>query len=213
MSDQEWNRRFLESTRGKILLLLRGTELTVKQMAEELSLTENAVRAHLATLERDNLVRQSGQRRAFRKPQKAYTLTEQGEEFFPKAHELLFNALIDILKTDLGAQDLQRVLVAVGEQLGRTYAQAVEAGDPAARRQMALRALSDLGGLAKIERAHGGVVIQGTSCPLAALVREHPEVCQVAQALLTAILGEKVQEQCTHGETPRCCFFIETRAA
>ena len=55
-----WRERLFKSTRGKILDLLRMRECTVNDLAAELRLTDNAVRAHLASLERDRLVVHSG---------------------------------------------------------------------------------------------------------------------------------------------------------
>src|SRR5437763_9822264 len=55
-----WRERLFKSTRGKILDLLRTRERTLNELAAELRLTDNAVRAHLASLERDKLVSQSG---------------------------------------------------------------------------------------------------------------------------------------------------------
>ena len=61
-----WSNRFFDSTRGKIVILLRHDLHTVSELAKALNLTDNAVRAHLATLEGDGLVRRSGERRARR---------------------------------------------------------------------------------------------------------------------------------------------------
>jgi predicted ArsR family transcriptional regulator len=47
------NQRFFASTRGRIVTLLRRSSHTVEELAQALDLTDNAVRAHLATLERD----------------------------------------------------------------------------------------------------------------------------------------------------------------
>lgn len=54
------NQRFFASTRGRIVTLLRHSSHTVEELAEALDLTDNAVRAHLATLERDGVVQQRG---------------------------------------------------------------------------------------------------------------------------------------------------------
>ena len=63
-----WRRRLLASTRGKILALLRADSHTVNELAEALELTDNAVRSHLTSLERDGLIQQLGMRPGFRKP-------------------------------------------------------------------------------------------------------------------------------------------------
>ena len=57
------SQRFLETTRGRILGLLRCETRTVEELAQALDLTDNAVRAHLSTLERDGMVRSAGVRR------------------------------------------------------------------------------------------------------------------------------------------------------
>ena len=62
------DRRFFESTRGQIVTMLRASPCTVDELARELDLTDNAIRAHLLTLERDGIVQQSGLRRALASP-------------------------------------------------------------------------------------------------------------------------------------------------
>ncbi len=83
MKPTKLDQRFLESTRGRIVRLLRGSSRTVEELATQLELTDNAVRAHLTTLERDGLVRQSGVRRGARKPHFTYSLTPEAEKLFP----------------------------------------------------------------------------------------------------------------------------------
>ena len=79
------NQRFLASTRGQIITLLRRSSRTVDELAQALNLTDNAVRAHLATLERDGVVQQSGVRRGSGKPASVYDLAPEAEQLFPKA--------------------------------------------------------------------------------------------------------------------------------
>ena len=55
-------RKFFGSTRGRIVTLLRRRGQTVDDLAAEVELTNNGVRAHLATLERDGLVTHSRSR-------------------------------------------------------------------------------------------------------------------------------------------------------
>jgi predicted ArsR family transcriptional regulator len=47
--------------------------------------------------------------------------------------------------------------------------------------------LNELGGLAEIEEHDGRVVIRGYGCPLAAVTPDHPEVCRMAETLLTEV--------------------------
>lgn len=50
-------KRFFASIRGRIVALLRRAGRTVDELTQALDLTDNAVRAHLAALERDGMVR------------------------------------------------------------------------------------------------------------------------------------------------------------
>src|SRR5687768_2548451 len=113
----KFDQRFFESTRGRIVTLLRGTTKTVNELAEELELTDNAVRAHLLSLERDGLIRQSGTLRGTRKPHFGYELTSEAQTLFPKAYDVVLNQLIAVLKGQLTPVALEKALRDVGSSL------------------------------------------------------------------------------------------------
>src|SRR6266581_7262549 len=94
MSSSNWNQRFFNSTRGRIVTLLRRGNKTVDELAQELELTDNAIRAHLATLERDGFVRQQGARRSASKPAYVYELGPAAEQLFHKAYEPVLQQLL-----------------------------------------------------------------------------------------------------------------------
>lgn len=201
------NKRFFESTRGQIVTLLRNAPCTVEEMAVKLKLTDNAVRAHLATLERDGLVRQSGIRRGLRKPHFTYVLTEQADQLFPKAYDALLNQLIAVLKHRLSPDEIEGVL----REVGRAVAADMPAGTNGSienRVQNALRVLEAIGGAAAIENDGDKIVIASNSCPLAAAVSVHPEVCRLAETLVAEIVKAPVEEQCNREGRPKCRFEI-----
>ena len=200
--------RFFDSTRGRVVGLLRGKSGTVTELAEALGLTDNAVRAHLLSLERDGLVRQSGVQRGSRKPHYAYELTGEAERLFPKAYDALLNQLITTLKGRLPPDTIEDVLREVGRSLAGKHAADGNSGDPEERVRNALGVLKALGGTPGVEREGGRLIISSGGCPLAAAVAEHPEVCELAEALVAEIVGLPVQESCHRGESPRCRFEI-----
>jgi len=205
------DRRFFESTRGQIVTILRGSACTVEELATQLELTDNAVRAHLSTLERDGLVRQSGLRRGPRKPHFTYVLTPEADALFPKAYDALLNQLIAVLKNRLKPSEIEDVLREVGR--------AVAAGAPSlennldGRVQSALTVLEAIGGAAVVEQHEDKIVIQGSSCPLAAAVNVHPEVCQLAETLVAEIVKAPVHESCNREGHPKCRFEINLKEA
>ena len=64
----------------------------------------------------------------------------------------------------------------------------------------ALVALEAIGGAARVEKENETFVICSESCPLATAVAEHPQVCRVAETLLSEIVGVEVLEH----SPPRC---------
>ena len=201
-----WDQRFFASTRGRIVALLRRASRTVEELAQALGLTDNAIRAHLASLERDGLVRQEGVRRGVRKPSYAYDLTPEADRLFPKPYAPVLGQLLDVLAERLEPAEVEALLRTVGRRLAAR--EVARAGDLRARLDVAVAALNELGGLAELEEGDGVFVIRGYSCPLAAVTPGHPAVCKLAETLVAEITGVPVRECCDRGERPRCRFEV-----
>ena len=199
--------RFFESTRGKIILQLRAGSKTVNELAAVLALTDNAVRANLMTLERDHLIAQSGSVKGFRKPHFSYALTHEARELFPKAYDSLFNGLISEFKSKLSAAALIDSLRSIGRRIG-LRAKPQDGGSLDDRLNRSLTVLEELGGAAQVTSSKEKIVIRSEACPFVDAVSEHPEVCQVAEAMLQEIVGEPVKEVCDRTGLPKCCFEI-----
>ena len=205
-----WNERFFASTRGQIIVLLRRARHTVDELADSLGLTDNAVRSHLVTLERDGLIQQRGQRRGEGKPAQLYELTSQGERLFPKAYGPVLRELLDVLGERVSREEMRGVLREVGRRVAADNpALSPRHGDIRARVERAASLLSELGGLAEVEPTEHGLRIRGYSCPLAALLPGHPEACELATSLVAQATGLPVNECCDKAEPPHCCFEID----
>jgi predicted ArsR family transcriptional regulator len=209
MKKTRLDERFFESTRGRVVTLLRGGPQTVEELADKLALTNNAVRAHLSTLERDQLVAQRGVRRGPRKPHHVYALTPEADQLFPKAYDDLLNRLIDVLKDRLSPGALESALREVGRLVARDEPPRAPGEDRESRVGRARKVLESLGGAVEVVRREGAFVLASGGCPLAAAVAEHPEVCRLAEALVAEIVGGPVREQCDRQESPRCRFVID----
>jgi len=205
MEARKLDKRFFESTRGQIVTILRGSPCTVDELAGKLDLTDNAVRAHLLTLERDGLVRQSGLRRGPRKPHFTYELTPDADALFPKAYDTLLNQLIAVLKNRLKPSEIEEVLREVGRAVA---ADAPAANDLESRVQIAVKVLESIGGAAEVQESEDRILISATGCPLAAAVEAHPEVCRLAETLVAEIVKVPVEEKCDREGRPKCRFEI-----
>lgn len=202
--------RFFASSRGRIITLLQRGGRTVDDLARALGLTGNAVRAHLAILERDGLVRPMGVRRGAGKPAATYALTSAAERLFPKPYGLVLQLLLDALGERLTPDALEAVLRDVGRRLAALHvAGSADRSDPRTRRTQAVELYRALGGLPELdEDGRGGFVLRSYSCPLATATQEHPAACLLAEALLAAVIGAPVRETCVRGDPVRCTFQV-----
>ena len=203
------DRHVFEGTRGRMVALLRRGGRTVEELARAVGLTNNGVRAHLATLERDGIVRQGGTVRPASgggKPAYVYELTPEAEGLFPKAYEPVLGRLLDVLSEGLGPQESEALLRGVGRRMAETRGTPV--GGVRARTEEAVAVLNELGGLAELEERDGGLTIRGYGCPLAAVTPDHPEACRMVESLIAELAGVAVRERCERGVKPRCCFEV-----
>jgi predicted ArsR family transcriptional regulator len=203
-------KRFLETTRGQILTLLRRGARTVEDLAAALELSDNAVRNHLSTLERDLLVRQSGVRRTpgAGKPALVYELHPDAESLFSRAYPPVLTTVVDTVMSALPPDQANHLLRDVGRRL------AMQVGGRAAgsfdnRVRTAAAVLVALGGDVDVTRVGREMRICGSGCPLSAAVVKRPELCQAIEALVAEVAGAKAEMRCEHGDRPQCYFAIE----
>ena len=81
-------------------------------------------------------------------------------------------------------------------------------GNLRVRLEAAVEVLNELGSLMERETEGGALCIRGYRCPFAAVVREHPEVCDLAETLLSELMGVPVQEHCARTGPEPCRFVV-----
>ena len=169
------NQRFSETTRGRIVALLRAAPRTVDELAATLDLTDNAVRPHLVALERDGMIRQLGSRRGAGagKPAVIYELHPDAEPLLSRAYAPVLGALLEVLSAQLQPREMRRVLRETGRRLAAS-AGGTASGDLATRARAAAAVLTALGGAVEVEQRRGVVTLRGSACPLSTAVRRNP---------------------------------------
>ena len=212
MQRSQWNQRLLASTRGKIIALLRTEHRTVSELASALQLTDNAVRAHLLSLERDGLIQAHGMRRGRRKPHVTYRLSPDAEHIFPKAYGPLLNYLVDAISDRVSPRALRATMQQVGRAVAQNHLPEIQRRPRAERIKAALELLGDLGGSARLDQIQGRQIIHGRNgCPLAAVTASHPEACLIVESLLSNVIGVRAKKCCEYGDVPRCCFELSRK--
>ncbi|MFW6078464.1 MAG: helix-turn-helix transcriptional regulator [Gemmatimonadota bacterium] len=210
MTTQEWTERFYGTTRGRIVRLLRRTDRTVSDLAEALELTDNAVRGHLAVLERDGWIERSGVRRGLGKPAQLYRLTAEAGHAFSRAYAPVLQVLLTVLEERLEPAELDAVLEEVGTRAaaGAGVADSEAAGFDE-RLGAAVGLIEALGGDVEIHRNGGPVKLEGHGCPLSELAEQHEKACRVVRSLLAEVVGRPVRQCCDRVPPTRCRFEIE----
>ena len=208
------SRRFLETTRGQILSLMRRSPRTVEDLASALELSDNAVRNHLSTLERDRLIRQAGVRRTAGagKPAVLFELHPDAEPLFSRAYPPVLTTLLDTIVNTFPPDQAEELLRDVGRKL------ALQLGGRASgsldqRTRTAAAVIAALGGDVEVVRDRGATRISGSGCPLSAAVSTTPELCVAMEALVAEVAGANARTCCTHGDRPQCCFAIDREDA
>jgi predicted ArsR family transcriptional regulator len=197
------------TTRERLTDLLRRGERTVDELADAVGLTANAVRQHLAALERDGVVARRGPRRegAVGKPATMYGITPDAERSFSRAYAPVLTAILAALPDHVPSAALEAILRDTASRL--TADAPVPRGDFRRRVRAGAAALESLGAVTETREGHKGAVIEGCSCPLAEAVVVRPELCRAIEWVLSAVVGAHVEERCDRSTgRPRCRFEI-----
>ncbi|PYR62462.1 MAG: hypothetical protein DMF88_27180, partial [Acidobacteria bacterium] len=155
-------KQFLETSRGRIAALLQRGGLTAEEMASQLDLTPTAIRAQLAGMERDGLVRRVGQKRGVTRPSQVFELTAEVEQLLSGLYVPMLSHLVRVFSTDLRSDQLKKVMRQAGKSLARDFQGArrpttsLEARVTAANELM----ITQLGAVTHVVRKNGGFLIR-----------------------------------------------------
>ena len=199
-----------DATHRRLLSLLREGTWTVDDLAARLGLTDNAVRFHIAALEREGSVAKDGVQRhsGAGQPATLYSLTPAADQAFSRAYAPVLAAVIEELHVAMPGAQLAAFLGRVGERLA---GERRDAGDSLRKRVLgASDVLNSLGGITTVEKSGDSYRIIGRACPLAAAVEADHCVCSVVTSLVSNIVDAEVHEQCDRSGRPKCCFEIPT---
>lgn len=206
MKNNGWLRRLLAGTRGRLLTELRQGPATVNDLVERLSVSANAVRSHLAALERDGLITQSyAERQGVGKPAHIYSLAPEASSLSPKAYDVMLGLVLDTTRDRNGPKGYAAILKDLAKRLAGSTDLRGSSFDK--RLENATTMLAGVGAQVRVERTAKKVRLVGSDCPLSSVVGAHPELCSVLADAISRRLGTSVTECCDRsGVLPHCCF-------
>lgn len=178
-------------------LLESKAGLTVEELSRALNITRNAIRQHLAGMERDGLVSQSGTRPTRGRPEQLYVLGEKGRELFPRHYSWFAQLLIESIRQEAGSAGLGTRMSDMGQRVADQLRGEAAMPESLAERLARLAELmTSLGyGAKAVSPADGSQTIEANNCVFHHLAAQYPEVCQFDLALMSRLAGKPVEHQ------------------
>lgn len=200
------------STRDQILNLLKfNKQLTVSEMSNQLEITEMAVRRHLNTLERDNIIETNLLRQAMGRPTNVYFLTKTGQEMFPRNYARL---TVDLLRDieDLSGQEMvEQLFERRKDRLKDKYGSRITDHKTLEDKVVELAKLQNENGyMVEWEKdSEGSYIFKEYNCPISEIAQEYPVACSSELSLFQELLGtEEVDcEVCMAVDSEPHCFY------
>jgi predicted ArsR family transcriptional regulator len=197
-------------TRDRIVRHLIKHQSTIESLATRLGVTENAVRAQIALLQREGIVEIQGEVKGTRRPAAVYGIRPGADIHFSRAYPVILSHLTHVLAQKLPPMEFKIVMRELGRRLASSAPR--PSGDPRDRVTGALKFLKMLGSVAEVTEERGKVIISSYGCPIAEAVTADVRSCIAMEALLQDLTGLPVAERCDHGEHPSCRFEIKVPA-
>lgn len=195
----------------RTLLQHRDRGLTIDELSRELEITRNAVHQHLVGLERDGLVATVEQRSTGGRPSRAYGLTEQGLEVFPRNYALMAQGLLATAADTLGEEAVERLLMEMARRLSDELSPKLDGLEGRERFRAVIVLMNELGYEASELGEERG--ISAVNCIYHKLARQTRAVCRYDDRLLSLLLGEEVQRTCCMADGDARCEFLVARGA
>jgi predicted ArsR family transcriptional regulator len=201
----------LPAARFAALDRVRQGDATVNAIAAALGVTDNAVRLHLAALERDGLVRRRGVVHSGQvgQPAAEFEITGAGGVALSSAYPPVLTALAESIGGRLDSRAKRALFLDAGRRLAERVP-SLKAGSLDTRADACAELLTSLGGSVRVEHARGRATLVGSGCPLSSTVCAEPGACTIVEGLLERAAGLRVEQQCAHGEHPSCRFELRS---
>jgi len=198
--------------RGDILVALRKEQpLTIKALAKQFGLTDNALRRHLTELVEAGLVVYRRLIHGQGAPVFAYSLSDAGEALFPRAY---VDPLVDALASLRDREGTEAVV----QLFRRRWDVIAEQAKPrlatlplAERAQLLAELLTAEGYMTEAVTGNGdATTIRQHNCAIREIALRFPEVCSAEAEFIAAVLDTPVERRMHLKDGCRACEYDAT---
>lgn len=203
------------STRAYILHLLKTKgALSTKELTDELGITVMAVRRHIQSLERDNLITAKTVRQTMGRPTAVYSLTEQADGHFPRKYHSLTLELLTELEEHFGEDAVDQLFEGRKNKLQKKYDSSMDGKDFSERVSTLAAIQNENGYMVELEKLNDEeFVIKENNCPIEQVATKYQHACQCELQLFESLLGdaEISRTDCLAQGGQRCTYSIKQK--
>ena len=207
----------METSRQTILGILRRRQATVEQLTKELGLAPATIRRHLDILARDGHIDVAQVRRKTGRPHYVFSLSEKGQDLFPKQYVRITNRLIDEIvalsedeTSGRGGRELaDLVFDKMAKRLAQRIAPQIQGSTLKERVRTTTEVLAEEGITFDVEETDEGTMLVGNGCPCPR-ANGGGHVCAHDQRLLSLLLAADVSsvEPESVGREAFCAYLV-----
>ncbi|MBU8880801.1 HTH domain-containing protein [Bacillus sp. FJAT-29790] len=199
-----------KSTKDQILgFFKKSGRLSITDIANELQITDMAVRRHIHSLELEGLVESITQKQTKGRPSKVYQLSPKGEELFPKRYKQLSIELLKELK-EIGQESvITNIFTRKKNGLVEQY-KTETLGKSIMEKLEALKEIqASEGFMPEISVKNGVIHFKEFNCPYVEAAKEFRQICASEKVLIKELLetdAVKVESCMAAGD--HCCHYV-----
>jgi predicted ArsR family transcriptional regulator len=196
------------STRDIILEEIKRTNgATVDELAQTAEISPVTVRHHLNSLQAEGLLETASVRRKVGRPYYVYSLSNKGQELFPKRYVRLSSRLLDELKDRYPDGTISELFNNVVERIADDHRNDFENKSVEKRLDYLVDLLAEEGFLASWELTDNGYKLIEYSCPYISIGQKHHEVCVFDKQLIQIVMDTEIDQHSCMIDGDSCCEF------
>ncbi len=201
----------IKTTKDKILdLLKKEVSLTVNDLTDHLNITHMAVRKHLNTLEKDQLIRTTEIKQPMGRPLQTYSLTEKGDMLFPKNYEGISVEFLHDIEDTFGRESIDTLFKKREQRLTNEYSTRMKNKTTQEKMQEIEKIQNEKGYMAKASQIDDNTYeLIEYNCPIFAIAKEFKMACRCETEMFKKVLDtDRVNRVCCKTDGDDHCKFL-----
>lgn len=192
--------------------------MSVRDLADALSVTYEAVRQQIAELLRSGWVVRAERGASAPAPavggkrgpaSRTYRLSTAAEHLFPKHYDELSAELVQQVMETFGGAGVVKILARMTDERVRRWAPQLKSMDVKQKLKALCSLYEDKDAYMEVEWKEGAPALIERNCPFLNVAQKHPAICSVSVNTLERLLGyQVVREQRFQSGHGRCVFRV-----